>query len=337
MRALVIGGTRFIGPYVVRQLHEQGHQVTVFHRGRSQADLPESVAYIHGDRSHLSDFREEFRSLAPDVVIDMAPYFERHASMVMNTFRGISKRVVAISSCDVYQAFARLNRMVDDPAQQGNITEDSPLRTNFYPYRGMREGMDEYDKILVERTVMGDAELPGTVLRLPMVYGPGDYQHRMYSYLKRMLDGRPAILLEAGLDDWRWTRGYVEDVAAAIVLAATDERAAGQIYNVGEPEALTMKEWIGEIARAVGWSGSVVTLPVEQLPAHLKLDINVDQHIVIDTAKIRQELGFKERVQLAEATRRTVRWEERNPMENIAPEMFDYAVEDELLAGMPRL
>jgi nucleoside-diphosphate-sugar epimerase len=46
---------------------------------------------------------------------------------------------------------------------------------------------------------MGTAGLPGTVLRLPTVYGPGDYQHRLFEYLKRMDDGRPAILLGEGV------------------------------------------------------------------------------------------------------------------------------------------
>lgn len=40
MRVLVVGGTGFIGPYVVRALVEQGHEVSVFHRGSSEAELP---------------------------------------------------------------------------------------------------------------------------------------------------------------------------------------------------------------------------------------------------------------------------------------------------------
>ncbi|MCK9912132.1 NAD-dependent epimerase/dehydratase family protein, partial [Microbacteriaceae bacterium K1510] len=128
--------------------------------------------------------------------------------------------------------------------EQGLLTEESQLRLKLFPYRGTRAGYDDYDKILVERIFMSEPGLPCTVLRLPMVYGPGDYQHRMYSDLKRMIDNRRAIIMEETLADWRWTRGYVEDVAAAIVLAVTDERAAGHIYNVGEPEAMTMREWV---------------------------------------------------------------------------------------------
>ncbi len=68
---------------------------------------------------------------------------------------------------------------------------------------------------------MSDPDIEGTVLRLPFVYGPGDYQHRIFEYLKRMDDKRPAILLDQKRARWRWTWGYVKDVAAAIACAAT--------------------------------------------------------------------------------------------------------------------
>ena len=95
--------------------------------------------------------------------------------------------------------------------------------------------LDDYDKILVERVVIGEPDLPGTILRLPMIYGPGDDAHRLFPYLKRMDDGRPAILMEEVRARWRWARGYVEDVAEAVVSAVLDDRAAGRVYNVSEP------------------------------------------------------------------------------------------------------
>src|SRR5256885_1916637 len=67
----------------------------------------------------------------------------------------------------------------------------------------------EYDKVAVERAVRGDAELPATVLRLPMIYGPGDRLHRFFPLIKRMDDGRPAILLAERVAAWRGPRGYV--------------------------------------------------------------------------------------------------------------------------------
>src|SRR4029079_11562659 len=114
-------------------------------------------------------------------------------------------------------------------------------------------GLDaEYDKIPVEREILGDKELPGTVLRLPMVYGPGDPLRRFLPGVKRVDDRRPAILFEEKFARWRAPRGFVENVAAPIALAAVDARAAGRVYNVGESESLTELEWSRRIASAAG-------------------------------------------------------------------------------------
>lgn len=201
MRVLVIGGTNFIGPHVVRRLVELGHEVTVFHRGTTEAELPPETKQKRGDRRRLEDHTEELQRHAPEIVLDMIPMNEHDARSVMRVFRGIAQRVVAISSQDVYRAYDILRRRHPGSPDPVPLTEDAPLREKLYPYD--REGAEEYEKILVEKVVMGDPLLPGTVLRLPMVYGPGDYQHRLFPYLKRMDDGRPAIVPEEGMAGWQ--------------------------------------------------------------------------------------------------------------------------------------
>ncbi|MGZ3617915.1 MAG: NAD-dependent epimerase/dehydratase family protein [Ktedonobacteraceae bacterium] len=339
MHILVIGGTNFMGPLVVRSLSEQGHEVTVFHRGQTRTDLPRGVREILGDRRSLHEKADELPRLAPEVVLDMVPFTEQDAQEVMRIFSGIAHRIVAISSQDVYRAFGRVNGKESGPIEGKPITEESPLRQNLYPYRGEtlrndedpKRWQDDYDKILVERVVMGEPELSGTILRLPMVYGPGDYQHRLFSYLKRMDDNRPAILLDEAEARWRWTHGYVENVADAIALAVTDDRSAGQIYNVGEPFTFTMAEWVEKIGAIAGWQGRVVTLPHGRLPEPLRWDINAEQDIVVDSSRIRRELGYRERVDIEAALRRTVAWERVNPPQEINPREFDYVLEDTFL------
>src|SRR5438067_6886729 len=180
MRILVIGGTRFIGPYVVRRLADEGHSVTLFHRGETETNLPAGVKEIDGDRHDLSSFAAEFKTLAPDVVLDMISYTKEDARNLMKVFRDVAHRVVAISSADVYRAYGRLLRMESGEPDPVPLSEDAPLRESFYPHRAHAKGLDDfaynYEKILVERVVMSDAALPGTVLRLPAVYGVGDPQ-----------------------------------------------------------------------------------------------------------------------------------------------------------------
>ena len=149
-----------------------------------------------------------------------------------------------------------------------------------------------------------------------------------------MDDQRPAILLDEGLSKWRWTRGYVENIAAAIALAVTDEHASGHVYNVGEAEALTTAEWIRVMGQIAGWCGQVIVVPQDLLPAHLATDINTDQHLVTDSSRIRRKLGYHEPVHRDKALRRSIAWERAHPPREIDPKQFDYVAEDALLAEL---
>ncbi len=331
MRILIIGGTRFIGPFVVRKLWEMGHEVLLFHRNPPQSEFPAGVRHIYGERKRLKEYVPEFSCFAPEVVLDMIPSIENDAITVMDIFSGVAERVVAISSQDVYLAWGRLHGTEPGLPEPVPLREDAPVRSRLFPYRGKVDGMDDYDKIPVEKRFMGDGRLPGTILRLPMVYGPGDHRHRLFEYLKRMDDGRPAILLEEGFAKWRWTKGYVENVADAIILAVTDMRAVGKIFNVGEPETHTMKEWITEIGMLAGWEGKILEVPAGLMPSYLLSDINTEQHIVTDSTFIGRELNHEERIPPEESMRRTIEWERAHPPDDFAGLTFDYAAEDAVM------
>jgi nucleoside-diphosphate-sugar epimerase len=334
MHVLIIGGTRFMGPHITKNLHMAGHTVTLFHRGQSMMELPEGVAEITGDRDELMQHARQLRHLQPDVVLDMIARTEKQAHQCVEVFAGHTRRIVVASSQDVYQSFGRVNRLEDGAVDLSEISETSPLRERLYPYRNLLPGEEDYDKILVERVYMSQPEPAGTILRLPAVYGPGDSQHRMFVYLKRMRDGRPHILLEECVARWRWTHGYVENVADAITLAVTDDRASGRVYNVGEPFALSVAERVEHLARVTNWPGQIVILPGERLPAGMREAGNMDQHIVVKSDRVRQELGYSERLDLAESLRRTVDWESGHPPTQIDPARFDYSAEDTLVAGL---
>jgi hypothetical protein len=179
------------------------------------------------------------------------------------------------------------------------LNEESRLRSKLQTYPPAQIRMlqqvfgwldEEYDKIPVEREILADAELPGTIMRA--------------------------------------TKGYVEDVGAAIALAAVLPQAAGRVYNVGEPDAPTELDWARAIAGTMHWTGSFQLRSDASLPPFLRAPGNTDQHWITDTSRLRAELGFHESVSREEAIRRTVEWQMANAPTGFTPHQFDYAAED---------
>lgn len=313
MRVLVLGGTGFSGPFLVRRLDELGHEVTVFHRGQQEADLPASVRRIRGT---LENPTAELRRSAPDVVIHMWAMTEGDARSFLALFGGAAGRAVVISSGDVYRAYGRLQRAESGPPDPAPIAEDGPLRESRYPYAGnaadeSSDWMRRYDKILVEQALLEQRELPVTILRYPAVYGPGDRYHRFRGWLRQIEAGNE-VPLQDTYAQWRWTHGYVENVAEATALAATDARAAGRVYNVGEAETLSVMERVEELGRATGWEGRVLAVRADELPSEQRMPQDFAHHLVMDSTRIRQELGFRERVSRGECLARTVAWERKS-------------------------
>jgi nucleoside-diphosphate-sugar epimerase len=328
VRVVVLGGTGFLGHHIVRALAARGDSVCVFHRGATERGESARVVHLHDEFASLPDRMDAIRAFGPEVVIDTVPFHDKSGHGVVH-FEGVADRAVVITSADVYRAFARVWGSEPGLPDAVPLTEESPLREKPSPDLG--EEID-FDNVEVERAA-AQSPLPVTVIRAPVIFGPHDPFHRLYRYIKRMEDGRPAIVIDARLASWRWSRGYVENVADAVVLAAVSRTAEGRTYNVAPAETLTEQQWIEAIAEAHSWGGEVVAVQPQALPEHLRAAFDTDQHVVLDSTRIRSELGYAETVPLRDALQRTVEWERANPPSS-PPSGLDYEAEDALLARL---
>ncbi len=308
MRILLIGGKGFIGQQVSHRLIARGHDLIMLHPDGPDNPTLGDIIHIPGSRLTIDQHRESIRDARPDAVVDFLPWGEADTRRIISTLNGIVEHAVHLSSADVYRAwevFFRGGRPEPVP-----LDENAPLREGLYPYAVKHPGMVDYDKVAAERAVLAahfEQGYSAMILRLPVVYGPGDQSLRLLPFIRRMVDGRARILLGAAQAGWLCHRAYVDDVAYAVALAV-ENPDQGTIYNVGEPQVMTMAGWVGAMGDAIGWGGDVIAVPDATLPENQRPRHNHTQHIILDTTNIRRDLGYDELHDRTGALRHTIEW-----------------------------
>jgi nucleoside-diphosphate-sugar epimerase len=316
LRVIVLGGTRFIGRAIVEELAAAGHDLLIVHRGNLEPDDLVPVQHLHAERTELTAHRDELATFKPDAAIDCRALTRADSEIAIGALPA-GLRLVVISSLDVYRAFGAVNE--DRETDPVPLDEESPVRTNRYPYRGKMPGMDEYDKLDVEDVYLSHG---ATSLRLPMVYGPHDYQLREEYLLRRVRAGRSRIPFGAGM--WLTCRGYVKDIARGVHLVLNMPATAGQVFNLCEDGTYSMRMWSRMILDAAGSDAELVRVSDELLPEDLKATGTMTQHIAASARKARSMLGWTTS-DPEETLRTTVRWHLAHPPANSS---LDFSADD---------
>lgn len=314
-KVFVIGGTGFIGSAVTKELLDADCEVAVMHRGRRE--LPDQEVHVYqGDRKNMNTLRKALSDFQPSIIVDMVAYTAEDAWTLRQTLNDKARHLVVASSGDVYHAYEVFRDGEGDLAQVP-IKETAQLRTRLYPYRDNllpdseeNNFMYNYEKILVEQVLLHERRLSTTILRLPAVYGENDRRHKLGAYLQPMMRNEKEILLDEQKANWRWTRGYVRNIAHGIALATLRDTGRDKIYNIGEMQPLTERELIEELAALTEWPGAIVLLPKEELPEQRREPFHFEQHLVLDTRRIREELDYEEPFEWEAGMRQTLAYEE---------------------------
>ncbi len=240
MRILMVGGTRFIGKHVVEQALAAGHEVTLFHRGRTGADLFPEVEHRTGDRdSDLSALAEgEW-----DATVDTCAYLPRQVHALADALGGRGGHHLLVSSVSAYA-----------PADGPGLTEDAPLAELDDPsvdvvtnetYGGL--------KVLCELAAV-ERHGPDTLLVRPTyVVGPDDYTWRFPWWVTRIARG--GDVLAPGPDDVPAQVIDVRDMAAWMVRLLEDG-ASGAFHAVSPEPVFTWRQQLEAIVEAVGPEGT---------------------------------------------------------------------------------
>ncbi|MGQ0649711.1 MAG: NAD-dependent epimerase/dehydratase family protein [Gemmatimonadaceae bacterium] len=246
LNVLVLGGTGFIGPHGVRYAVARGHKVTVFNRGRRQADLPESVQHLQGDRD-TGDLAS-LKGKTWDVVIDnptTLPFWVRDVGQIL---QGNTSQYIFVSTISTYAHYQKAG--MDENYELAKYTgAEDPMTIK-------RSSGNLYGplKVLSEREA--EKWFPGktTVVRPGLIVGPGDPTDR-FSYWPVRID-RGGEVLAPGTPADPTQIIDVRDLTEFIVRLAEDKVTG--IYNATGPRApLSMAEMLYGCRAATSGSNDV--------------------------------------------------------------------------------
>ena len=320
-RALVIGGTLFIGRALVDQLLERGDDVVIMHRGRGTPFGPR-VDEILCDRNDTVAVQAALAGTRFDVVYDNVYDWQRGttAEQVSAAATAAAKglrRYVFTSSVAVYHP-------------GGDYPEDVDLVPSDYPNP---YGANKADTERALFALCREQAIPVSTLRPAFVFGEHNPIEREAFFWDRLLAGRPIIVPGDGLWTMQWV--HSRDVARAAILASEMDVAVGHAYNLANYPAITQVDFVRLLARVAGTDADLVHVPRERIqqlgggvlapPYYFGVYLDVPP-ITVLAERVRSELGL-EPTPLEHGLRETFHWYEQQ--QRPRP---DFSWEDELLA-----
>jgi len=325
MKALMIGGTGPTGVPIVRGLVDRGYSVEMLHSGRNEVpQTPDEVVHIHADVYDPEALVEVLGAGEWDLCVAAYGRLRKIAELLS----GRVGRFVSIGGFPALTGYMNPYAF-DPPGMPVPTPADGPrVRDERLDSKGYRIALTE-DAVLQHQP-------QATHFRYPFVYGERQPVPREWLIVRRILDGRPHIILPDGGQPLHHF-GYNENLAHAILLAIDNpENTYGQIYNAADSEVLTLRTVVEVIARGLDHELEIINMPWElAVPARPLITQPETTHRVLDTTKMQRDFGYSDRVPPREAVVRTAKWLVANPLsteqERLLEDPFDYAAEDALI------
>jgi dTDP-glucose 4,6-dehydratase len=322
MRLLVTGAAGFIGSNFVRHWREQhpddhvvGYDLLTYAGVRE--NVPDDVPFVQGDIADLELAERTLGEHEIEVVVNFAA--ESHNSLAVldpglfartnvvgtqllleaSRRHGVA-RFHHVSTCEVYG---------DLPLDSAEVFhEDSPYRPRT-PYNASKAGADHFVRAYHETF-----DLPATISNCSNNYGPFQFPEKVIPlFATNALDDRELPLYASTQNKREWL--HVRDHCRAIELVL-DRGRIGETYNVGSGVEKSVEEIADAVLELTGKPESLKKI-VPDRPGH-------DRRYLLDSTKLREELGWQDEIPFEEGLAETVRWYEANrawwePLKERAP------------------
>jgi nucleoside-diphosphate-sugar epimerase len=301
IRSLVLGGSVFVGKHLVDALVARGDAVAVLNRGRTPSTLPSGVEHLVADRTDAAQLRAVLAGRTWDAVYDVSGFVMAAGggdiATMIELLNGRTERYVFVSSIMAYdQSLPRTSAWTEDLA--ANPDDDTT-------YGGFKAATER--QAIAEYHASG---FPATVVRPAAIYGPDNNIFDMETPMfLRLLQGRPILVPHGG--QVAGSYGHVDDLCAAMMVVANDERACGEVFNV-TTTSVDVNGYVAALSEVVGRPANVVYVPDEVLPS---ITTPVYSHLfglrhdaTLSTAKIRRLVAGRDEYDLVAGHAHTYAW-----------------------------
>jgi UDP-glucose 4-epimerase len=307
-RVLVTGGAGFVGSNLVKRLMDDGARVTVLDdlfTGRRENLPAEGLEFVKGSvcdaplvERVVAQAEVVIHAAARNIVVSTRnprEDFETNIGGTLNVLLAARaakvERVVYTSSTSVYGNPRYLP-----------INEDDHLSL-LTPYAVSKLAGENYCMAFYE-----SYGLRTTAVRYSNIFGPGQDPANPYcgvvaKFVESLFDGRPPVIHGDGNQSRDFT--FIDDAVKATLLAATSDRALGEVFNVGTGVETRVNELAAILIRLIG---------VAVTPQHSdRRDVDNIRRRVVNIEKTRRALRWIPEVTLEDGLRRTVEWQRGQP------------------------
>ncbi|WP_435155308.1 complex I NDUFA9 subunit family protein [Haladaptatus sp. DFWS20] len=245
MKVLVAGGTGFIGRNLVRELHDNGHEVTVLARNPNETDFPEGVERAMGDVTAFASIESAFEN--QDAVVNLvalSPLFKPPRGVThMSVHLGGTQNIVQAAEEHGIEKIVQMSALGADPTGS----------TEYIRAKGQAEEL------------VKNSELRWTIFRPSVVFGDGS---EFLSFTKKLTP--PYLAPLPGGGKTRFQPIWIGDLGPMLA-DGVDDSHDGEIYEIGGPEILTLADVAKLVRQAEGQPVTVISVPMALAGAGLKI------------------------------------------------------------------
>ncbi|KAK8712430.1 hypothetical protein V6N13_147670 [Hibiscus sabdariffa] len=289
-KILIMGGTRFIGVFMSRLLVKEGHQVTLFTRGKAPvtqqlpgesdsdySDFKSKILHLKGDRQDFEFVKSSLSAEGFDVVYDINGREAVEVEPILEALPNL-EQFIYCSSAGVY------------------------LKSDILPHCEVDavDPKSRHKGKLNTESLLEKSGVNWTSLRPVYIYGPLNYNPVEEWFFHRLKAGRPIPIPNSGVQITQL--GHVKDLATAFVRVLGNEKASKQVFNISGDKYVTFDGLAKACAKAGGFPEPEIVHynPKEFDFGKKKAFPFRDQHFFASVEKAKHVLGLKPEFDLVE-------------------------------------